>query len=81
MGMRIDDKSVLSLGLVVALLIGTVSISVTGAFWISSVDNRLSRIEEKLGIPSKIEPAKAEGKVYANFRGLPETIRRLYGND
>lgn len=54
--MKIDEKSVIPLGWALTgfgiILSGAVSGAVAGAMWVSTVDFRLERIEEKLSIPS-----------------------------
>lgn len=49
---RLDEKTVIPIGWVIAGFMPVVCITVTGAFWIAAVDFRLGRIEEKLGIPA-----------------------------
>lgn len=63
--MQIDERT--SIPLVWALCaMSSIVISVgIGAFWVKSVDDRLTRIEQKLGIPplessTYLEEAKAE---------------------
>lgn len=53
---RIDDKTVVPLNVVAILLAAVVSATVTGAFWVKSVNDRLSRIEEKLGVVAPTSP-------------------------
>ncbi len=47
---RIDDKTTVPLSIVAVLFATGVSVTATGAFWVKSVNDRLSRIEDKLGI-------------------------------
>jgi len=47
---RIDEKTVVPLGVVAALFTTGISITAMGVFWITSVNERLSRIEQRLGI-------------------------------
>lgn len=47
---RIDDKTMVPLGVVAALFVVGISVTATGAFWVSRVDDRLALIEKKLGI-------------------------------
>lgn len=49
--MRIDDKTVIPIGWVISCCTVLVVSAVAGTFWVSSVNDRLSRIEDKLGIP------------------------------
>lgn len=48
---RIDDKTTVPLSIVAMLFMTGISVTATGSFWVSRVNDRLSRIEEKLGIP------------------------------
>lgn len=48
---RIDDRALVPIGWVLSGVGVVVAVSVIGAFWVSSVDYRLGRIEEHLGIP------------------------------
>ncbi len=52
--MRIDEKTLVPIGWVVSVFTAVVISSITGTFWVaswmSSVDKRLSRIEEKVGL-------------------------------
>lgn len=50
MSPRIDEKTMVPLGIVAALFSAGVGVSATGAFWVSKVDERLTRIEKKLDI-------------------------------
>lgn len=47
---RIDNRTLIPIEMVAAILTFGVSITAVGAFWVSRVDDRLSRIESKLGI-------------------------------
>lgn len=51
-GTRIDEKATIPLVWVFAGLAGMVSVVVVGTFWVSMVDFRLERIEQKLSIPT-----------------------------
>jgi hypothetical protein len=51
MDSRIDEKTVVPIGWVLGGFTIMVTIAVTGAFWVSAVNFRLSRIEDRLGIP------------------------------
>lgn len=51
MSIRIDADTTVPLGLVIAIIVTATASVATGTFWISSVNDRLARIEEKLGIP------------------------------
>lgn len=68
MQMKFDGKAFVPVGWVFTAFGTMISISVVGAFWVASVNFRLQRIEEKLGIPplattSNVEPiANAFGK-------------------
>ncbi len=52
MSSRIDEETMLPLRVVAIFLVAVISATVTGVFWVSKVDDRLARIEEKLGISS-----------------------------
>ncbi len=54
---RIDDKTMVPLGIVAALFTVGISITATGAFWVFRVDDRLSRIEQILKISSQANTA------------------------
>ncbi len=47
---RIDEKTVVPLGWVLALFSTGIATAAAAAFWVSAVNNRLARIEDKLGI-------------------------------
>lgn len=49
--MKIDEKAVVPVSWVLSGYAAIISVTVIGAFWVSSVNYRLERIEEKLGIP------------------------------
>lgn len=49
--MRLDEKSVVPLGWVLSGMSVVIAGTVVGVFWVSTVNFRLQRIEEKLGIP------------------------------
>lgn len=53
---RIDDKTMVPLGIVAALFVVGISVTATGAFWVSRVDDRLALIEKRLGIADNIKP-------------------------
>lgn len=48
--MKIDEKTVVPLGWMIGGLAAVVGATIVGAFWVFSVDARLGRIEQKLGI-------------------------------
>lgn len=48
---RIDEKTLLPLSWVLGGFATIISITMIGAFWVSTVSYRLERIEDKLGIP------------------------------
>ncbi len=48
--MKLDERTLVPLGPVLFCMGAVLSIAVSGAFWIKSVDDRLSMIETKLGI-------------------------------
>lgn len=50
--MKIDDKTVVPIGWVLAAFGVSVGTVIAGSFWIASVNFRLERIEEKLDIPA-----------------------------
>lgn len=63
--MKVDEKTLVPVGWVLGGFVTVITIVVIGAFWVSAVDYRLSRIEEKLGIPAyragqTVLPAEAE---------------------
>jgi hypothetical protein len=51
MGSKIDEKTLVPIGWVLTGLAAIFFIVLRGAFWMSSVDGRLQRIEDKLGVP------------------------------
>jgi hypothetical protein len=64
---QIDEKTVVPIGWVVGGFTALLSFCVLSVFWIASVNYRLQRIEEKLGIPvyqagSVLPDAVAGGK-------------------
>lgn len=67
--MKIDEKSVVPLGWVVTGMCTGIAATVAGVFWVSTVNFRLERIEEKLGIPqyhadlSIVKPAFAGKRI------------------
>lgn len=48
---KFDEKTVVPIGWVLSGFISVLAITVIGAFWVSTVNFRLERIEDKLGIP------------------------------
>lgn len=48
--MKIDEKTMVPLGVVVCLFSVGIGITATGAFWVFQVDTRLTRIEKKLDL-------------------------------
>lgn len=71
--MKIDDKAVVPIGWVLCGMGSVVVGTITGVFWVATVNFRLQRIEEKLGIPpyhsslTLEDSANAkQGKAYAN---------------
>ncbi len=50
MGSKIDEKTMIPLGWVVGLFSTGIGIAVVAAFWVAAVNDRLARIEDKLGI-------------------------------
>jgi hypothetical protein len=67
--MRIDEKSVVPLGWVITGMGAGIGATIAGVFWVSTVNFRLERIEEKLGIPqyhselSIVKPAFAGKRI------------------
>jgi hypothetical protein len=63
---RIDDRTMVPLGIVAALFGVGFSLIASGAFWVKSVNDRLSQIEDRLGIaraePALIPNAEAKGR-------------------
>lgn len=68
---KIDEKTTVPLWWAVMSMIALVSWTGIGATWVKGVNDRLSRIEAKLGIsrqsevaagPNLVEPANASGK-------------------
>lgn len=51
MRVKIDSTAVVPLGWMLTGMGAIITGTVTGVFWISTVNFRLQRIEEKLGIP------------------------------
>lgn len=49
--MKIDSETSVPIGWVLSGFAIVVASAIAGTFWVSSVNDRLSRIEEKLGIP------------------------------
>jgi hypothetical protein len=49
--MKIDSETLVPVGWVLSGFGLTLTAAVCGTFWISSVNDRLGRIEERLGIP------------------------------
>lgn len=49
---QIDERSAIPLTWLFMVMLVVVSSTMTGVFWVSTVNFRLQRIEEKLGIPS-----------------------------
>ena len=72
MSIKIDEQSTLPIGWVLSGLAFTIAITITGVFWVSTVNFRLERIEEKLGIP-RYQAASSElpliPPVFAGTRG------------
>ena len=50
--MRIDERAVVPIGWVLSGMGAVVAGTIVGVFWVSAVNFRLERIEEKLGIPA-----------------------------
>ena len=51
MSVKIDDRAVVPIGWVFGAFGTMITVTIIGAFWVSAVNFRLQRIEEKLGIP------------------------------
>jgi len=65
--MKIDERTVMPITWFVAALGACFGMVSAGSFWVFSVNARLARIEQKLGIPnpvaySVIETAQAKGE-------------------
>ena len=56
---RIDDKTMVPLGAVFMCFAATLGGVIAGSFWVKGVNDRLTRIEEKLGIPPIAEARTA----------------------
>lgn len=50
MASRIDDKTMIPLNMVASMLAVGLGVTATGTFWVAKVNDRLARIESKLGI-------------------------------
>jgi len=68
MASRIDEKTVVPLGWVLAGFLVGLAPLISGVLWVQAVNLRLGRIEQKLGIPplagaaAIFEDARAGGK-------------------
>ncbi len=62
---KITDKTWVPLGWVLGLFTIGMSVTITGAMWVSHVDDRLSRIEDKLGIRPYDASLDLVGKAHA----------------
>jgi hypothetical protein len=51
---KIDERTMVPLSLVAALFMVGLSATATGVFWVSKVNERLARIEDRLGIYTPI---------------------------
>ena len=62
----VDENMGVPLRIVAALFSVGVGVTATGAFWVKGVNDRLARIEDKLGIaridPDLIPEAEAKGR-------------------
>lgn len=47
---KIDEKTSVPLGWVISGFGAALGVAIVGTFWVSSVNERLARIEDKLGI-------------------------------
>lgn len=83
MNIKIDQNSVVPIGWALAGFGTLITFAVAGAFWMSSVDYRLSRIEEKLSIPAyHVLDWTLERTTYANDgSGLPQSLSELPSHD
>ena len=68
--MRIDSRAVVPLGWVVSGIGAGVSVTIVGVFWVSTVNFRLERIEEKLGIPPYHAEITMVEKAFAEMEKL-----------
>jgi len=75
MSSKIDEKTEVPLGLVASLFVLGMGVTATGAFWVSRVDNRLARIEDKLGIIQLPQVKKLE----RHEDELAKRERSIYG--
>lgn len=57
---RIDDKTQVPLGIVASLFTVGIGIAIAGTFWVSRVNERLSRIEEMLRIAQVVPSTTLE---------------------
>lgn len=58
--MKIDSETSVPIGWVISGMGAILIATITGAFWVASVNDRLSRIEDKLGIPPLRHSVSAE---------------------
>lgn len=73
--MKITDNSVVPLGWVLSGFSVMLSITIVGSFWVSAVNFRLQRIEEKLGIPIYQSAATFEKDAAA------VSLKKLHGHE
>jgi hypothetical protein len=64
--MKIDERTLVPVGWVLSGMFIVIASVISATFWISTVNNRLGRIEEKLGIKAAdantiMSEARAEG--------------------
>lgn len=64
--MKISSETAVPIGWLITAVSVTLSITIMGTAWVYSVNNRLARIEDKLGIApfhnSLLEPAASAGE-------------------
>lgn len=79
---RIDDKTQIPLGIVAALFSAGISFSVMGTWWVASwqskVNERLSRIEDRLGIA--LAPSKEHEVSWMSQEMKPDLMGPKKGN-
>lgn len=81
--MKFDSSSVVPLGWVISGMSVVVAGTITGVFWISTVNFRLERIEEKLGIPPyhAVSQTVRMDEINVNAKRLPKHVQLVYAND
>lgn len=82
--MKIDSDATIPLSWFLTALVAVIAWTLAGAFWISAVNYRLSRIEDKLGIPKFAEavPPLMEIESHADddSKRLRSPVQKLNGH-